>query len=239
MSVVVAFLSMLGQEAETGGVHRMLGVCSEFERIAKVVIEKAEKENSSRRKRKSHETSAAKTAAATATPATSSLTPPAATTQTPRPQSANANTPRPPQQKTGVPSGPNGQSSPGLQNGEGNMHLLNGFSPMTTASTTISQTPSPPMAPPAGWPSEFTSLNGADCVDYGNFTDATGFSTMAEGHPGLLQSSPSANGAVPFFQQPLLPVDIYNLPHALDWDWAEMSGGAYPSVENGNFGDEQ
>lgn len=30
MGLVVTFLSMLGQEAEQGGVHRMLGVCSEF-----------------------------------------------------------------------------------------------------------------------------------------------------------------------------------------------------------------
>jgi len=53
MSMVVSFLSLLTKEAEHGGVKRMLGVCSEFERVAKVVLDKAEKENSSRRKRKS------------------------------------------------------------------------------------------------------------------------------------------------------------------------------------------
>ncbi|CAK7220105.1 hypothetical protein SBRCBS47491_004076 [Sporothrix bragantina] len=65
MSLVVTFLSMLGQEAESGGVHRMLGVCSEFERIAKVVIDKAEKEQASKRKRKNqdaHEAAPAKSA---------------------------------------------------------------------------------------------------------------------------------------------------------------------------------
>ncbi|CAK7222929.1 hypothetical protein SEUCBS140593_005068 [Sporothrix eucalyptigena] len=65
MSLVVTFLSMLGQEAESGGVHRMLGVCSEFERIAKIVIEKAEKEQASKRKRKNqdaHEAAPAKSA---------------------------------------------------------------------------------------------------------------------------------------------------------------------------------
>ncbi|CAK7216291.1 hypothetical protein SCUCBS95973_002763 [Sporothrix curviconia] len=65
MSLVVTFLSMLGQEAESGGVHRMLGVCSEFERIAKVVIDKAEKEQASKRKRKNqdaHEAAPAKPA---------------------------------------------------------------------------------------------------------------------------------------------------------------------------------
>jgi len=41
------------------------------------------------------------------------------------------------------------------------------------------------------------------------------------------------------FQQPLLPQDLYALPMSLDWEWAEMSGGAYPTVENGNFGANQ
>ena len=54
MGMVVNFLSTLGEEAETGGVHRMLGVCAEFERIAKIVIDKVEKD-SSRRKRKVQE----------------------------------------------------------------------------------------------------------------------------------------------------------------------------------------
>lgn len=35
------------------------------------------------------------------------------------------------------------------------------------------------------------------------------------------------------FAQPLLPPDMWSLPLTLDWDWAEMSGGAYPSFENG------
>ncbi|CAK7272881.1 hypothetical protein SEPCBS57363_005371 [Sporothrix epigloea] len=65
MGLVVTFLSMLGQEAESGGVHRMLGVCSEFERIAKLAIDKAEKEQASKRKRKNqdvHEAAPAKVA---------------------------------------------------------------------------------------------------------------------------------------------------------------------------------
>ncbi|KAI9679816.1 MAG: hypothetical protein M1817_004830 [Caeruleum heppii] len=54
MNVVVNFLSMLNNDDEPGGVRRMLGVCAEFERIAKVVLDKAEKESSSRRKRKNN-----------------------------------------------------------------------------------------------------------------------------------------------------------------------------------------
>lgn len=51
MNQVVTFLSSLCITEEQGGVKRMLGVCSEFERIAKVVLEKGDKD-SSRRKRK-------------------------------------------------------------------------------------------------------------------------------------------------------------------------------------------
>ncbi|KAL9004353.1 MAG: hypothetical protein Q9188_002825 [Gyalolechia gomerana] len=53
MNQVVNFLSLLAVTEEQGGIKRMLGVCVEFERIAKVVLGKAEKESHSRRKRKS------------------------------------------------------------------------------------------------------------------------------------------------------------------------------------------
>lgn len=46
---------MLCSDEENGSVRRMLSVCSEFERIAKVVLDKADKESSSRRKRRQQE----------------------------------------------------------------------------------------------------------------------------------------------------------------------------------------
>ena len=52
MNLVVSFLGLLCTDEENGSVRRMLSVCAEFERIAKVVLDKADKENSSRRKRK-------------------------------------------------------------------------------------------------------------------------------------------------------------------------------------------
>ena len=52
MNQVVNFLSLLTGDEETGGVKRMLGVCSEFERISRVVLDRADKESQSRRKRK-------------------------------------------------------------------------------------------------------------------------------------------------------------------------------------------
>jgi hypothetical protein len=55
MTHVVAFLSQLCAGDENSSVRRMLSVCSEFERIAKIVLDKADKDNHSRRKRKQQE----------------------------------------------------------------------------------------------------------------------------------------------------------------------------------------
>lgn len=234
MNVVVNFLATLGPEAETGGVHRMLGVCSEFERIAKAVIENAEKEHASRRKRKSHETSSAsKSNSADAKiqspsfkpkPNPLSLSSSAQTqSQTPRPTTASSATPQP-------------------SHGGGNRHLSppandhrsppNGYSSMTHS---MSQSPSPGLAP-QGWSNEFRVNSGGDGADYASWGEFTGFGAIGnmEGvvGPGGMTSPPLGGG----FQNPLLPQDLFSLPSTLDWNWAEMSGGAYPSVENGNFG---
>ena len=53
MNQVVNFLSFLSVTEEQGGIKRMHAVCAEFERIARVVLEKNEKGAHSRRKRKS------------------------------------------------------------------------------------------------------------------------------------------------------------------------------------------
>lgn len=222
--MVVQFLSALGQEVETGGVHRMLGICSEFERISKVMIERAEKDNAGRRKRKNAEASqASKSSSSSATaPANTSSggkspAPPSAqggssSAQTPRPQTANTNTPtpRPNNDHLSPPSRPEGQD----------------FSPMSNTS------PSPGNAPP-GWNNDFGS---GDPMEFTSFAELTGFGQLNSGPPPPLRSPP-AQGAG--FQQPLIPQDLYSLPMSFDWDWAEMSGGAYPSVENGNFGEQR
>jgi hypothetical protein len=52
MNLVVNFLSMLVSDEENGSVKRMLGVCAEFERIAKVVLDKADRDSNTKRKRK-------------------------------------------------------------------------------------------------------------------------------------------------------------------------------------------
>ncbi|KAF2450022.1 hypothetical protein P171DRAFT_204066 [Karstenula rhodostoma CBS 690.94] len=52
MKLVVSFLSLVKNEQGNGSVKRMLSVCTEFERIAAIVLDKADREHASRRKRK-------------------------------------------------------------------------------------------------------------------------------------------------------------------------------------------
>ena len=49
MNQVCNFLSLLAVTEEQGGVKRMLGVCKEFERIARVVLERGDKKSHRRR----------------------------------------------------------------------------------------------------------------------------------------------------------------------------------------------
>ncbi|KAK4168980.1 6c6d08f8-8b27-48d1-a5e9-ee3a8a61eadc [Cladorrhinum sp. PSN259] len=222
MNVVVNFLSMLGVEAETGGVHRMLGVCSEFERIAKVVIDKTEKDHASRKKRKNYDPVTNKPT--TATGDSPSFNPnPAAAVPTPRPTTSNSATPQP----SHAMSQDARHLSPQVHN---HQSPQNGYSPMTG---TMSNHSSPGMAP-NGWHNDFTAANGGGMngADYTQFADLAGFDAMnaaagLNGPVGL--TSPPLGGG--FYQPPILPPDLFSLPMTLDWGWDEMSGGAYPSLE--------
>lgn len=180
---------MLGTEEENGGVKRMLGVCSEFERIAKVVLDKAEKETSSRRKRKSGDDSTK-------------------TSHMPR-----AGQPRTPMNTTQSPMP--GVFSPNSTN---QMNFQNGFSPMQGAS------------PNSNWQSDFGPSGG----DFMGQNTGTPFGSVQGFTNGNEFNSPLNPNS---FQQPFVPQDLWQMPMTLEWDWAEMTGGAYQSFENGVMGD--
>lgn len=204
MNMVVTFLSTLGQEAETGGVHRMLGVCAEFERIAKAVIDKTEKEGNKRKRR-------------TQDPP-KPINPPAPQTTTPRPVSSQATPTQHLHQSAAAHGSPSARSS--QHHASPSYH-----SPMNTATSSNGQAPRDGSN---SWPQDYPSTGPTyDTPDFNNFHDLTGF-----GQP--IASPPMQNPNGPAFQQPLLPQDLWQLPMTLDWDWAEMSGGAYPGFENGS-----
>jgi hypothetical protein len=206
MGIVVTFLATLGQEAETGGVHRMLAVCSEFERIARVVIEKAEKETS-RRKRKSHEPSKATTTGRPSQSSTNSWSTSSTITPTPQMRQNSLN---------------HAGSSPSVRSPSMRTVQSNGVSPRNG---TPSSSGHSARDGADAWPSDYPVSY--DTPDSANFADLTGF-----GQP--LQSPPMPNPNATSYQ-PLLPQDLWQMPMSFDWDWAEMSGGAYPSFENGNI----
>lgn len=203
MNLVVNFLSMLVTEEENGGVKRMLGVCSEFERIAKVVLDKAEKDSSSRRKRKNHD---------------------------------DINKTKSHQQHHGAP--PNPQIS--------HASMMAGiFSPNMGA-----------QAPPNGFGSSpmNNQMNGSPGsgtwqADYGNGSEfmtpnANGMTPFADyqNYPNGGNGGGSVNDVnspmnMNTFQQPFVPQDLWQMPMTLEWDWANMTGGQYPSFENGIMGD--
>jgi hypothetical protein len=232
MNLVVTFLSMLGQEAEYGGVHRMLGICTEFERIAKAVIEKAEKDQSSRRKRKNAE--AVNKASSTPKPSnvaagnrmqgvSSSLSPPQTTGYVGSPSGRNSGPTTPSQLPGTVPmSSPMGQADRGQS-----------YSPMAGSFHTDSQSPPqqqghhqrrPAPLGPSDWSQDFPMAHNGEFESY----SGADVDSLSNGSPSSIVTA---------FQQPLLPQELFNLPMNLDWNWAEVSGAAYPSVENGNFGD--
>ncbi|PMD43578.1 hypothetical protein L207DRAFT_542783 [Hyaloscypha variabilis F] len=199
MNLVVSFLSMLVTEEENGGVKRMLGVCSEFERIAKVVLDKADKDSSSRRKRKNNEEQAGKTKGPSVPSGPPPHTPMQQNVQTPSMASV---------------------FSPGLQN------------PMNPQSSY--STPMPNGSPGAqNWTTDFT--NGSEYMTPNNgaggmtpFADIQGYTNGNEINSPLNINS---------FQQPFVPQDLWQMPMTLEWDWADMTGGQYPSFENGVMGD--
>lgn len=203
MGIVVTFLSTLGQEAETGGVHRMLGVCAEFERIAKSIIEKTEKEGSKRKRR-------------TQDPPKPINPPAPQSNTTPRPGSQQA-TPTPQFNQQPTMGG-----SPGTrrsQTPQSNYH-----SPMNTANSGSGQAPRDGAN---AWPQDHPSTGPIyDTPDFNNFHDLTGF-----GRP--IASPPMQNPNGPGFTPALLPQDLWQLPMNIDWDWAEFGSGGYAGFDNG------
>jgi hypothetical protein len=76
MNHVVTFLSTLCNDEANSAVRRMLNICSEFERISRVVLDKSDRESVSRRKRKQQEPDSNQTSpAAMVTPQMAAATP--------------------------------------------------------------------------------------------------------------------------------------------------------------------
>jgi hypothetical protein len=207
MNLVVNFLSMLITEEENGGVKRMLGVCSEFERIAKVVLDKAEKDSSSRRKRKNQEDQTKSKAAH----------------QQQQQQQQQQHQQQIQAQNTMAQASANAIASvfsPNL----GAQPPPNGFgsSPMNGNTNMNSGSPN--------WQADFG--NGSEYMTP-NANGMNSYPDMGYSNGNEMLSPFNSNS----FQQPFVPQDLWQMPMTLEYDWADMTGGTYPSFENGLLGD--
>ena len=181
----------------------MLGVCAEFERIARVVLEKGDKESHSRRKRRSskiNETDESRNQtpqrnlpqkrAASSTPQTSNV-------QTPQniftPQSAPSFSGEP---NTPQPFNPNLQGfSPSLSD----MNLPLDFSGSDYSNI---------MSPSTGATMDFPPTANANA-------NASGIENQQFSNDMLNVGS---------FQQPFVPQDLWSMPMTFEWDWGAMDG---------------
>ncbi|RAH52808.1 fungal-specific transcription factor domain protein [Aspergillus piperis CBS 112811] len=212
MNVVVNFLSTLVSDESNGSVKRMLALCGEFERIAQVVLDKAERDSHSKKKRKSapdeprhapgHTADGNRQPATPAAKPTDSAPPQPPTTvpfSSPsfsnNPNQPAANIPNEPRNFTpGQPlSGANGFTT----NLQDSMHGLSGL----------------------GGDFEMLSPGNLEGVNFGDQAPFT--------------ASPDTPLAP--FQQPFVPQDLWQMPMTIEWDWADMSNN-FPVFGDPNNG---
>ncbi|KAF9636897.1 hypothetical protein BFW01_g7793 [Lasiodiplodia theobromae] len=227
MTLVVNFLSTLCSDEENGSVRRMLSICSEFERIARVVLEKADKESSSKRKRRQQDdqnkdgqqqppqNSQAQQQQRSGNRRSASLTP-----------SINGNA------GPGFPHFTSNFTNPGFNFSPSMPHaslqqgswLPDLSSPQTVPGFLPQQT-----FPHSQAGTEAAATNAA-------FQTAAGVQPTSEGASGptALNAGHLNDFDMGGFQQPFVPQDLWQMPMTLEWDWADMTG--YGGIEDGMGG---
>ena len=209
MRQVVDFLSLLSVTEEQGGVRRMLGVCAEFERIARLVLDRSEKDVNSRRKRKSNRGSVSESPNSTPHFVHSQIPQKRATTQTPSRDSAPT-----PASVFAPDSNNNKLSAPPFD------PLLNSFS----------STPLPVSSNLSSVPLDFSTTSGPE---FASVLSNAGITPNFQGSEGMTQQHFTGLTGPLFdsdsFQQPFVPQDLWQMPMTLEWDWADMTSIGYPS----------
>ena len=222
MSRVVNFLSMLSNgDVGNGGVRRMLRVCSEFERIARVVRQRAEQELLARRKRKSDEVESRQQQQPRT--ATTNTTPPINFHPPPPASFAPAHRPITPRQSVDI--GDPVRTVP---------YVLSNCLP--TVSSTVQMADSSPqdlvalLSTPNSLPAG--GMSSAWLPGYPT-TDASSLLTPPSGQtPGLQENKPLTFASAIHLetlqqqqqsQQPFVPQPMWQMPMTLQWDWEDMT----------------
>lgn len=205
MNVVVNFLSTLVSDESNGSIRRMLSLCGEFERIAKVVLDKAEKESHARKKRKTApEDSQEPNEGEPNFPQQSAQT----QRQTPA-QAPSTSGPFSPSMFTTSPAGGNAPAGASKDFGNdptlpSNIGMANGLPNNIHEMSGMGQ--------------EFPDMLSPDQLANAGFPDQSSF-----------PASPSMGA----FQQPFVPQDLWQMPMTIEWDWADMSTN-FPVFEGVN-----
>ncbi|KAL4890754.1 fungal-specific transcription factor domain protein [Aspergillus ambiguus] len=193
MNVVVNFLSTLVSDESNGSIKRMLGLCGEFERIAQVVLDKAERESHSKKKRK---TSPEEPRNLQQTTPEENLTPSPTTTKPTNPPPTSAPFP-----SSVYPGGLGG-------NGSNMSNNARSFGTDQTAPVTSGLAGNMNTMPGLG--QEFQEMLSPHALDGVGFGHQTPFPT-------------SSDNPLTSFQQPFVPQDLWQMPMTIEWDWADMS----------------
>ncbi|KAL1641696.1 hypothetical protein SLS61_010007 [Didymella pomorum] len=204
MKLVVNFLNMLNDEQGSGSVKRMCSVCAEFERIAAIVLDKADREHASRRKRKQGDSEQDAQIEATAAELLST-----------RRESHSQSSPN---------VAPSPQQQPPQQEGlifNPDFHGFNEPFPFSPNFTHASLQANAPMRQ-YGSPSMTAQM----LQQQGGLPLTTG--ADVNGINNNLNSI-----AMGQFDQTFnnVPQDLWKMPMTLEWDWADMTG--YNGYEDG------
>ncbi|KAJ5590986.1 transcriptional regulator family: Fungal Specific TF [Penicillium hetheringtonii] len=193
MNVVVNFLSTLVSDESNGSIKRMLGLCGEFERIAKVVLDKAERESHARKKRKAAPDESEQAQRKTNETHTASPPPPGKATQQAPPTSA-------PFSPSMFANNPTASPSRVKQFGNDPSSLP----PNTGLSSDL--------------PSNIHAMSGLG-QDFPDMLSPDQFGNVPFSEHTPFDASPNIGS----FQQPFVPQDLWQMPMTIEWDWADMS----------------
>ncbi|KAL2810404.1 fungal-specific transcription factor domain-containing protein [Aspergillus granulosus] len=197
MNVVVNFLSTLVSDESNGSIKRMLSVCGEFERIAQVVLDKAERDSHPTKKKRKAPSEDPKNVAQVVEAASSPGFNPSAANVPPAtmpfsPRSFGA---------TSQDTGSNGMNGPSTFN------------------------PGQPMPGPGGMPNNLPgNIPTMPRVthDFGEMLSPNPLDSLTFGGQPPLNAGGDIN-ITPSFQQPFVPQDLWQMPMTIEWDWADMS----------------
>jgi hypothetical protein len=202
MDLVVNFLSNVVADEGSGSLKRMLSICSEFARIARIVIDRAEKDGS-RRKRKVNADDALKSTQTAMAQAQTQI-------------NGNKRPHTPPKSTNGASVSPRNPNIAVQSNGRT-------ASPMVQNATATTQN-----AFDAGQ----TFFGTPDFASDYEVLGQHGISPQnLDGSQQMPSSTMSPLNMGGQFQQPFLPQDLWQMPMTFEWDWGDFGMGNFMPPE--------